>query len=349
VSNAVVADAAISGSAVPVFAKEGLPFTGNVAVFIDMNPNGTASDFTATINWGNGDSSAGTIVANGSSFLVTAVDPVSHKGYAFPEEGSFSYSVTVKDVGGSQFTAFQTATVADAPLTATGLTLGVAPNPIIFTFPPFSGQVATFTDADPNGTLTDYSATINWGDGVKTPGTITMSSTTPGLFLVNGTHLYGQSSVPYQVTVKITDVGGSTATAETSITVSDTLLTPGTPAALNAIEGKAFTAQVGTFKDADPAATPSLYAATIDWGDGSLTSSGIIGKQANGKFTVTGSHTYLEESPSGTPYAITVSITDIGGTAPSSITDTATATVADAPLFSQGSPINGVEGIGLSP
>ena len=349
VSNAVIADAPISGSAIPVFATEGEPFTGDVAVFIDANPNGTVSDFTATINWGNGASSSGTVVANGTSFLVTAVDPVSHDGYAFPEEGSYSYSVTVKDVGGSQFTAFQTATVADAPLTATGLTLGVAPNPIIYTYPAFSGEVASFTDADPNGTLTDYSAVINWGDGVVTPGTITMSPVTPGLFLVSGTNLYAQSSVPYQVTVIIKDVGGATATAYTSITVSDTPLTAGTPATLAEFEAKPFTAQVGTFTDADPDAVPSLYAAMINWGDGSLDSSGIIAKQANGTFTVTGSHTYAEESLPLTPYAIAVTITDIGGTAPSSITDTATAAVADAPLTSQGSPINGVEGIGLSP
>ena len=227
----------------------------------------------------------------------------------------------MKDVGGSQFTAFQTATVADAPLTATGLTLGVAPNPPIYTFPPFSGQVASFTDADPNGTLTDYSSAINWGDGVTTTGTITMSATTPGLFLVSGTHQYHQSSVPYQVTIVIKDEGGSTATAYTSITVTDTPLTPGgTAATISAIEGRPFTAQVGTFTDADPGSVPSEFAATIDWGDGSASSTGIIGKQANGTFTVTGSHTYAEESPPLTPYAITVSIADIGGTPAASST-----------------------------
>jgi hypothetical protein len=349
VSTAVIADAPIAGSAVPVYATEGEPFTGDVAVFLDSNPFGVASDFTATINWGNGASSSGTVVANGTSFIVTAVDPVSHNGYAFPEEGTYTFSVTVKDVGGAQFTAFQTATVADAPLTATGLTLGVAPNPIIYTYPEFSGEVASFTDADPNGMLSDYSATINWGDGKVTPGTITMSPTISGLFLVSGTHQFAQSSVPYQATITIKDVGGSTATALTSITVSDTLLTAGSPTAITGTEAKAFTVQVGTFTDADPAAVPAQYSSTINWGDGTPTSSGVIGKLANGTFTVTGSHTYAEESPPGDPYAITITITDIAGTAPGTTTDTATATIADAPLTSLGSPITGIEGIGLSP
>jgi hypothetical protein len=337
-------------TAAPISAVEGQPFTGTVASFTDPNPNDKPSDFTATINWGNGDSTAGTVTASGSAFLVTAVDPVTGKGYTYPEEGSYNVTITVKGPAGAQFTAFSTATVADAPLTATGLTLGVAPNPPVYTFPAFSGEVATFTDADPNGTLTDYTATINWGDGASTPGTITLSPTTPGTFVVSGTHQYGPSSVPYQASITIKDVGGATATATTSITVTNTPLTPGTgpPTAITAIEGQPFTAQLGTFTDPNPAALPSQFAETINWGD-NTTSSGVIGKQANGTFTVSGSHTYAEESPVGSPYAITVTIANIIGTSSGSITDMATATVADAPLTSLGSPINGVEGIGLSP
>ncbi len=336
-------------TAAPVNAVEGIPFTGTVASFVDPNPGDTASSFTATINWGNGDSTAGSVVASGTSFIVTAVDPSSTHGYAYPEEGIYNISVSVKGPSGAQFTVFSTATVADAPLTATGLTLGVAPNPIIYTFPPFSGEVASFTDADPNGMLSDYTATINWGDGIVTPGTITMSPTVTGLFLVSGTHQFAQSSVPYQAIITVKDVGGSTATAFTSITVTDTPLTAGPVTAVTATEAQPFTVQVGTFTNANPSTLPTQYASTITWGDGSSPSSGVIGELANGTFTVTGSHTYAEESTAGTPYAITVTVTSIGGTAPSSITDTATGTVADAPLYSQGSPINGVEGIGLNP
>ena len=34
---------------------------------------------------------------------------------------------------------------------------------------PFNGVVATFSDADPNGTASDYTATIVWGDGHVRP------------------------------------------------------------------------------------------------------------------------------------------------------------------------------------
>ena len=334
-------------TAAPINAVEGIPFTGTVASFTDPNPADTANQFTASITWGNGDSTAGTVSASGSAFVVTAVDPVSGKGYAYPEEGNYNVTIAVMGPAGASFTAFTTATVADAPLTATGLTLGVAPNPLIYTFPPFSGEVASFTDADPNGTITDYSASINWGDGVTTPGMITMSPTMTGVFLVNGTHQYAAaSSVPYQATITVKDVGGSTATASTSITITSTVPVPGPATAITATEGVPFSAQVGTFTDPNTGALPSAYAVTINWGDGSPTSAGTVAKQASGTFTVTGSHTYAEETTT-TPYALTVTIgSTSGGT---TITGTGTAAVADAPLFSQGSPISGTEGIGLSP
>jgi hypothetical protein len=333
-------------TAAPINAVEGLPFTGNVASFTDPNPGNTAASFTATIDWGNGDVTAGTVVGTGPSYTVTAVDPVSHHGYAYPEEGIYNVTVSVAGPAGANFTAFTTANVADAPLTASGLTLGVAP--LIFQSPAFSGPVATFTDADPNGTLTDYTATINWGDGVTSPGTITLSPTIPGQFVVSGTHSFAQSASPYQVLVTIKDEGGSTATAFTSIIISDTPLTPGTPLNINAIEGQSVTAAVATFTDANPAAVPSQYAVTIGWGDGT-TSGGVIAKQADGTFIVSGTHTYLEESPAGTPFVTSVTVANIGGSNPTSTTIPGTATVADAPIASIGSPINGTEGLGLNP
>ena len=58
-------------------------------------------------------------------------------------------------------------TVADAPLTATGTTITAVQGT------PFTGVVASFTDADPNGVAGDYSASIYWGDGQTSTGTVT--------------------------------------------------------------------------------------------------------------------------------------------------------------------------------
>ena len=60
-SAATVQDAVLHATGVAVAATEGASFTGAVATFTDDDPNGTASDYTTTITWGDGNTSAGTI------------------------------------------------------------------------------------------------------------------------------------------------------------------------------------------------------------------------------------------------------------------------------------------------
>lgn len=96
---------------------------------------------------------------------------------------------------------------ADLPLSANGTSL-TGPNPI-------SGVVATFTDGDPAGTVSQYSATIDWGDGSTSAGSISADGNG---FDVSGTHSYGALG-PYTAHVHICDVGGSCTDARTQILV----------------------------------------------------------------------------------------------------------------------------------
>ncbi|HEX3542416.1 MAG TPA: hypothetical protein VHT75_18450 [Acidimicrobiales bacterium] len=64
-------------------------------------------------------------------------------------------TVTDSDTPNNAATAQTPEWVADAALTRTGVTKTVS-NPVNTT-------VANFTDADPNGTVGHYTATINWG------------------------------------------------------------------------------------------------------------------------------------------------------------------------------------------
>jgi hypothetical protein len=68
----------------------------------------------------------------------------------------------------------------------------------------------TFTDADPNGTVSNFTATINWGDGQVSPGIIMAGLNQT--FSVTGSHTYIEEGI-YPITVAITDVLGATATA----------------------------------------------------------------------------------------------------------------------------------------
>jgi hypothetical protein len=187
---------------------EGQVFSGTVASFSESNLSETASSFTASIDWGDGTTSTGTIVAGATAgkFTVTG----SHT-YA-EESGSTPYAVnvTITD-GGATATAHSKAVVGDASLGATFRSF----HPTAGT--QFTGVVAQFTDHDPGGTQTDYTATIDWGDGNTSAGAITLVSGTT--FKVTGSNTYANPGL-YTVTVTIQDAGGASISVHGTITVT---------------------------------------------------------------------------------------------------------------------------------
>src|SRR6266851_2457976 len=75
----------------------------------------------------------------------------------------------------------------------------------------YNGPTATFTDAaSPSGTLSDFSATINWGDNSSSTGVVAV--TAGGAYMVSGAHTYATTGI-FTITTTIHDVGGSTATS----------------------------------------------------------------------------------------------------------------------------------------
>jgi ELWxxDGT repeat protein len=122
---------------VAVSATEGASTTATVATFTDANAGAPISDFTATINWGDGTAaSPGTVVSNGNgNFTVTGT-------HTYADEGSHPVMATVSDVGGSSASATGMATVADAALTATAMKVTATEGALT------TATVATFTDAN---------------------------------------------------------------------------------------------------------------------------------------------------------------------------------------------------------
>jgi hypothetical protein len=79
---------------------------------------------------------------------------------------------------------------------------------------PVTAPLDTFTETNPNATPT---ATIDWGDGARTPGTITSGPS--GTFIVTGNHPYAQTG-SYTARVTVDDFSGPAQTRQTEIQVA---------------------------------------------------------------------------------------------------------------------------------
>lgn len=100
-----------------------------------------------------------------------------------------------------------TTVVNDAPLAAVGHTVSASPGSLSLK----NVTVATFSDANPYSTPSDFTATVNWGDGIV--GTAQIVANINGGFSVIASHTYQSSrSSSYPLTIQIVDAGGSTAT-----------------------------------------------------------------------------------------------------------------------------------------
>ena len=331
-----IADApltATAGSAVS--ATEGATFLNvAVATFADANPAGVAGDYTATIDWG--DKTALTTVT-GSAFTSTGGVFSVPSSHAYAEDGSYTLTVIISDVGGSTTTVKPVATVVDAALGATAVPVTATEGTT------FSGIVATFTDANPAGPTGDYTATIDWGDkSALTTVSGSAFTSAGGVFSVPSTHLYSEDG-SYTLTVTISDVGGASATVKPIATVGDAALSA-TAVPVVATEGTTFNGTVATFADANPAGPTGDYTATIDWGDGSpltTVSGSAFTSAAGGVFSVPSSHVY---SAGGTA-SVTVTIDDIGG---SSVTVGSQAAITPLPSQGAGATLYQATGAALS-
>lgn len=187
---------------------EGTPFTGATIATFTADPSGT---YSATINWGDKTAvDTATVVSNGSgSYSVEG-------SHDYTRAGNYVATVKITNQSNKTSTVFSAVKVADAPLSATPIGISAVRNVA------FSGAVATFTDADPTATASPKPtemATINWGDGISSGGTITQASA-GAPFTISGKHTYGVAKT-FNVTVTIRDIqGGAKTTAQTVAVVS---------------------------------------------------------------------------------------------------------------------------------
>ena len=173
---------------IPTDGTEGNPIQLSVAgtgPAGSLSPCGTAG-LTFAWTFDDGGTASGQNVSH--TFAENNLGGVPHTG-----------QVVVTDPTGLSTTLNFSVPVADAPISASCATPSVTPQS-------FSGTVANLSDGNPSAPLTDFTATINWGDGSTSAGAVSGSG---GNYTVSGSHVYTSTGY-YNVGVAVDDVGGST-------------------------------------------------------------------------------------------------------------------------------------------
>ena len=104
-AQAMVIDAPIIAQAAPIAAVEGkpLPVTTILATFIDTDPLGTTTDYTATVNWGDGTPTVSAMIAEPAGpGLPFDVSQAAILGHTYAEEGNYVTTIVISDVGRKQ-------------------------------------------------------------------------------------------------------------------------------------------------------------------------------------------------------------------------------------------------------
>lgn len=296
---------------VPIFSVEGqpLPAGTSVAHFVIGAPGVTTSGLSAVIDWGDGSpTSLGTIALGGSSPSSTTFDVKGSHVYARP--GLYTITTTFTDADHNTATEAVVANVVPALLTSgQGVPVAGAVQRTLINVP-----VATFVDPNLLSRASGIAATIDWGDGTASTGTVTaIGSLNNGvLFSVSGTHVYNAASapgVPFAITAKVVKASNNTNTltiASTATVAQSTLTVAAFPAIAVAGNPASLPANtiIAVFTDSRGQQAASSYKATISWGDGRLTSPARIASLGGGAFAVLAGHTYRAQGA----YSIRVNV-----------------------------------------
>ena len=189
----------------------------------EYDPDAT-SDMTATLDWG--DPPGDTAGAPELNYLNKGVyelysSAAGEGGYTYSAGGTYTLSGTTTETDGPSTSWSQPFQVAGYPLidetselTAPEATAGaVLDDPV----------VAQFVDTNPNGVWSDYTATINWGDGTSPDGGTVVAAEGAQTYDVEyPSHTYAEAGW-YQVSVIVSDADWSMVTTmEVEVTAGPT-------------------------------------------------------------------------------------------------------------------------------
>jgi hypothetical protein len=251
--------------------------------FSDGDSQAQTGEFTATVVWGDGTSSASN---DGSGTVAIAADAQggfdvfgSHTfGETFSAE---AFGVIVQDSAGARTGASATSfAIADPSVAAIG-GVNVSANENADTG---ALTLATFTDPGGAEAISEYAASIHWGDGTPdSTGAITYDASTR-VFSVSADHVYASVGSD-TIAVTITHGTSAAVTVTDAATVSELAVNVSGSFQVNATYGQStVNRMIATFTDPGGASALADYQPTIDWGDGTTTG-GSIGFDTAAPFT----------------------------------------------------------------
>ncbi len=264
--------------------------------------NNGSNTIAVLLNNGNGTFAAATAFSTGSGSGPFGVTVGDFTGDGMPD-------VAVTNASSNAVAVLLNASgPSSGPLTVNALTPPTATESAAFS----DALLFHFSDANSSATAADYSALITWGDGsfsavagaasaggqiVADPG---------GGFDVLGSHLYAQQLSGATFTVQVTDGQSYVAASESNFSVADEPLLATGGVGLSFGQNLTIAPQTVVAAFTDPGGAQALgnYSASINWGDGTAASEGVL-SLANGVFTVAGGHTYTTLT---SPYAVVVGI-----------------------------------------
>ena len=304
-----------------------------IATFTDPDGPSPSTQYTATINWGDGTPVDSNVTFNpvgtSSSFQLLG-------NHTYTTAGKFTPVVTITDLASPRTaTAFDSATISVSPVGPAGSITATAGTPFLdVDATGASHPVATFpvNPATPGG----YSATIDWGDGTALGGATIIPTPIAMTDGITGNHTFAQPGI-FNGSITLHNPDGSlTVFPLTSVvnslnaSINPKIGTAGTPL------GGGFLTDVVPTPLSLLTADSAYYSATVDWGDG-VTTAATFGVGVSGGFSVFATpHTYAAP---GT-YTLTLTVGDAG--APNLLATTGAVTITG--LAGTPTPQSGIVG-----
>ncbi|HXW09689.1 MAG TPA: tandem-95 repeat protein [Steroidobacteraceae bacterium] len=267
---------------------------------------GTLDTHTGTVNWGDGTATEDLVIASapfGPPGSLGGLTGTLNGSHVYADDGEYIVTFVLHDDDGGIATETLTMivdVVNDPPTVEAGT------GTTIFEGDEFSLSGASFND---KGTLDTHTASVNWGDGTTSAGTVTETpfgppGSTAGMSgTAAASHFYGDDSGAGQFTVTLTVTDDDDESGADTVLVKVLNVAPEVTAGadVEAFEGDTVMVSA-TFTDPGFLDT---HTAEIDWGDGMVT----MGAVDAATKTVTGAHVYADNGP----YLVTLTVTDDDG------------------------------------